>query len=153
MKKEVLNYVIKETNALINAGSTCKEAKEAAEKWLKAVGTPDEAAETERYLKELEEDIEGIDDLIAFASSPLAVRIFGEEKAKGFLAHAKELKKTERNIVIAPPAPPARISYRRNPNFSVKSGYKPINGLFSCLTAKICPLDFKGNQAGFYMFN
>ena len=40
MKKEVLNYVIKETNALINAGSTCKEAKEAAEKWLKAVGTP-----------------------------------------------------------------------------------------------------------------
>ena len=92
MKKEVLNYVIKETNALINAGSTCKEAKEAAEKWLKAVGTPYEAAETERYLKELEEDIEGIGDLIAFASSPLAVRIFGEEKAKEFLAHAKELK-------------------------------------------------------------
>ena len=79
MKKEVLNYVINETNALINAGPCCKEAKEAAEKWLKAVGTPDEAAETERYLKELEEDI--------------AVRIFGEEKAKGFLAHAKELKK------------------------------------------------------------
>lgn len=93
MKKEVLNYVINETNALINAGSCCKEAKEAAEKWLKAVGTPDEAAETERYIKELEEDIEGIDDLIAFASSPLAVRIFGEEKAKEFLAHAKELKK------------------------------------------------------------
>ena len=93
MKKEALNYVINETNALISAGPCCKEAKEAAEKWLKAVGTPDEAAETERYLKELEEDIEGIDDLIAFASSPLAVRIFGEEKAKGFLAHAKELKK------------------------------------------------------------
>lgn len=28
MKKEVLNYVIKETNALINAGSTCKRIKE-----------------------------------------------------------------------------------------------------------------------------
>ena len=92
MKKEVLDYVINETNALINAGSTCKEAKEAAEKWLKAVGTPDEAAETERYIKELEEDIEGIDDLVAFASSPLAVQIFGEEKAKAFLAHAEELK-------------------------------------------------------------
>ena len=34
MKKEVLDYVINETNALINAGSTCKESKEAAEKWL-----------------------------------------------------------------------------------------------------------------------
>lgn len=92
IKKEVLDYVVKETNALINAGSTCKEAKEAAEKWLKAVGTENEAAETERYIKELEEDIEGIDDLIAFASSPLAVKIFGEEKAKAFLAHAEELK-------------------------------------------------------------
>ena len=94
IKKEVLDYVVKETNALINAGSCCKEAKEAAEKWLKAIGTPDEAAETERYIKELEEDIEGIDDLVAFASSPLATQIFGEEKAKAFLAHAEELKKS-----------------------------------------------------------
>ena len=94
MKKEVLNYVIKETNALINAGSCCKEAKEAAEKWLKAVGTPDEAAETERYIKELEEDIEPIDDLVAFANSPLCEQLFGKDRAEGFRAHARELKES-----------------------------------------------------------
>lgn len=94
MDKNTLDYVIEQTHALIAAPTCCKEAREAAEKWLKAVGTPDEKAETERFVKELKEDIEGIDDLLKFTSSPLAVQIFGEEKAKGLLYHAEELKKS-----------------------------------------------------------
>lgn len=92
MNKETLNFVIEKTNALINSGSVCKEAKAAAENWLKAVGTPDEKAETEKYLKELEEDIEPIDDLIAFLNTPLAAKLMGEDGAKNFLAHAEQRK-------------------------------------------------------------
>lgn len=94
MDKKTLDYVTEQTNALIASSSCCKEAREAAENWLKAVGTENEKEKTAKYIKELEEDIEGIDGLLGFASSPLAVQIFGEEKAKDFLAHAEELKKS-----------------------------------------------------------
>ena len=93
MDKKTLDYVIEQTDALIASPTCCKEAREAAEKWLKAVGTANEKEETVKYIKELE-DIEGIDELIEFASSPLAVKLFGEEKAKSFSAHAEDLKKS-----------------------------------------------------------
>ena len=83
--------VIAEVKALIAAPSCCAEAKAAAERWLAAVGTDNEAEETKKLIAELEEDIEPIDDLIAFASSPKCKEFFGD-KAEGFLAHAKELK-------------------------------------------------------------
>lgn len=92
MNENVKNYVIEQTRALINAGSVCKEAKAAAEKWLEAVGTPDEKAETENYIKELKEDIETIDELLAFVHSPLCVQLFGD-KAQAFIDHAEQLKK------------------------------------------------------------
>lgn len=83
--------IIAEVKNLIAAPSCCAEAKAAAEKWLAAVGTDNEAEETKNLVAELEEDIEPIDDLLAFASSPVCADIFGD-KAAGFLAHAKELK-------------------------------------------------------------
>ncbi len=92
MTEEIKNYVIEQTHALINAGSVCKEAKTVAEKWLSALGTPDEKAETERYLQELKEDLETIDELLAFVHSPLCEQIFGD-KAQGFIDHAEQLKK------------------------------------------------------------
>ncbi len=92
MNKEVLEYVKEQSNALLTAHSACPEVKEAARKWLEAVGTENEKAETIAYLKELEEDIEPIDGLLAFASSPVAEKVFGKEGAEKFLEHAKELK-------------------------------------------------------------
>ena len=92
MDKEVLNYVIEKTHALINSGSVCKEAKEAAEKWLAAVGTENEKDETAAYIKELEEDIEPIDKLLEFLTSPLAAQYMGKEQAENFLAHTIERK-------------------------------------------------------------
>lgn len=94
MNKEILEKVISETNALIAAGSVCKEAKEAAESFLKSVGTSAEKEETAKYIKELEEDIEPIDDLVAFANSPLCEQLFGKDRAEGFRAHARELKES-----------------------------------------------------------
>jgi len=92
MTKELIDYVSEKTRDLMAAPSCCPEAKAAAQAWLDAVGTDNEKAETMKYLAELEEDITPIDGLLAFASSKEAAEIFGEEGAKGFLAHAQELK-------------------------------------------------------------
>lgn len=92
MKQETLNFVKEQTTALIAAPSCSAEAKAAAEKWLAAVGTADEAEATKAYVAELEADIMPIDGLIAFAGSDAGVGVFGAELAKNILAHAEEIK-------------------------------------------------------------
>ena len=92
MKQETLNFVNEQTAALIAAPSCSAEAKAAAEKWLAAVGTADEAEATKAYVAELEADIMPIDGLIAFAGSDAGVGVFGAELAKNILAHAEEIK-------------------------------------------------------------
>ena len=46
MDKQTMEFLTQKTNELINSGSVCKEAKEAAENWLKSVGTETEKEET-----------------------------------------------------------------------------------------------------------
>ena len=92
MKQETLNFVKEQTAALIAAPSCSAEAKAAAEKWLAAVGTAEEAEATKAYVAELEADIMLIDGLIAFAGSDAGVGVFGAELAKNILAHAEEIK-------------------------------------------------------------
>lgn len=92
MTQETLNYVKEQTEALIAAHSCSAEAKAAAEKWLAAVGTAEEAEATKDYIAELEADIMPIDGLIGFAGSEAGVSVFGAELAKNILAHAKEIK-------------------------------------------------------------
>lgn len=92
MKQETLNFVKEQTVALIAAPSCSAEAKAAAEKWLAAVGTAEEAEATKAYVAELEADIMPIDGLIAFAGSDAGVGVFGAELAKNILAHAEEIK-------------------------------------------------------------
>ena len=92
MKQETLNFVKEQTAALIAAPSCSAEAKAAAEKWLAAVGTAEEAEATKAYVAELEADIMPIDGFIAFAGSDAGVGVFGAELAKNILAHAEEIK-------------------------------------------------------------
>ena len=92
MDKKVLDYVIEQTNALIKAPTCSKEAKTAAQSWLKAVGTDHEADETKRYITELEADIMPIDTLISIAGSDAGVKVFGAELANKIAAHAKDIK-------------------------------------------------------------
>lgn len=92
MTEDAKRYAVEKTKELIEAASCCPEAKEAAKKWLAALGTPEERAESERYLAELEEDIEPIDDLLSFAGSEDAVKYFGREAAAEFFSHARQLK-------------------------------------------------------------
>lgn len=91
MNKEVLDYVIEKTHDLMNAFSCSVEAKAAAQSWLDAVGTEQEAEETKKYVEELEADIVTVDNLIRFAESDGGAQVFGAE-AKNVAAHAREIK-------------------------------------------------------------
>ena len=92
MTQETLNYVVEKTKELMAAPSCSQEAKDAAQAWLDAVGTENEAEETKKYIAELEEDIMTLDGLIAFAESEMGAQVFGAEKTKEVAAHAKGIK-------------------------------------------------------------
>jgi hypothetical protein len=94
MEKELDAILLDATKRLLAAPMSCKEAKAAANAYLKSRGTPKEKAQLAAYIKELGEDITGIDDLVAFAGSSYAEKEFGKEGAKAFLAHAKALKES-----------------------------------------------------------
>ena len=64
MNPKVLKELTEKTRALIDAPTCSSETKEAAKRWLDAVGTDAEAEETKKYIAELEEDIMPIDTLI-----------------------------------------------------------------------------------------
>ena len=93
MKKEILDYVVEKSKDLIDAASCSKEAKDAAQAWLNAVGTAGESEETKAYLAELEEDIVTVDGLFAFAQSEAGAQVFGgAEAAKKVAEHAQAIK-------------------------------------------------------------
>ena len=93
MKKEVMDYVVGKTHELMEAPSCSKEAKDAAQAWLDAVGTEKEAEETKKYIEELEADIMPVDNLIAFAESDMGAKAFGgAEAAKGVAQYGKSIK-------------------------------------------------------------
>ena len=92
MNKEVAIYVTEKTQELINAPTCSPETKASAKAWLDAVGTDAEAAETAKYIQELEADIMPIDGLIGFAESEMGAQVFGADKAKEVAAHARDIK-------------------------------------------------------------
>lgn len=92
MDKKVLDYVVKKSHELMNAPTCSKETKEAAKAWLHAVGTKKEKEMTKSYIAELEEDIMPIDTLIDFAQSEGGLQVFGFDKAKEVVKHAREIK-------------------------------------------------------------
>lgn len=92
MDKEILSYIVKKTNELINCETCSNEAKTAAQSWLDSVGTENEVMETKKYINELEADIMQIDILINFAKSEESIKYFGEDTAKNIAQHAEEIK-------------------------------------------------------------
>ncbi len=92
MEKAVLDFVVEKTRALMEAPTCSSETKAAAAAWLDAVGTDREKAETESYIKELEEDIMPVEQLIAFAESEGGQQYFGADTAKGIAIHGREIQ-------------------------------------------------------------
>ncbi|MCI8416304.1 MAG: molecular chaperone Hsp90 [Lachnospiraceae bacterium] len=85
-------YVVEKVKEMMAAASCCKEAREAAQSWLAAIGTDREAELAKALVAELEEDLMSIDGLIAFADSEAGAQVFGAEKAKAVAAHGREIK-------------------------------------------------------------
>lgn len=92
MDQKVLDYVVEKTKEMMNASSCSSETKAAAKAWLDAVGTDAQAAETKKYIAELEADIMPVDQLISFAESAAGAQVFGPDLAKDVAAHGKEIK-------------------------------------------------------------
>lgn len=90
MTNETKQSLIEQAKALLNAASSCAEAKEAAQNYIDAVGTSDESNALARLVAEAKEDITTAENLLAFAKSDAAKAAFGDNAA-GFLAHAEEL--------------------------------------------------------------
>ena len=89
MDKQTLNDKIKQLAA---AYSCCPELKAAVQAYFDAAGTVDEKIATQNLIAEIEDDIQTVDGLVAFAHSQHAVEIFGADGQKKFAAHADELK-------------------------------------------------------------
>ena len=92
MDAKLKEMIVEKTKELIEAPTCSAETKEEAMRWLDSVDTDSEKSETESYIKELEEDIMPIDQLIAFAGSDAGKDYFGAEEAAGIEAHGKEIK-------------------------------------------------------------
>ena len=93
--QEVIREALAEkTRKLIAIDWTYAPLKEAAQKWLDTMEDGEANKEaTKAYVAALEEGLETVDDLYAFAASPAAKEHFGDG-AEAFLAHAKELKES-----------------------------------------------------------
>ena len=92
MYKRALDFIVEKSHELINSPTCCKEAKYAAQSWLDSLGTANEAAETRKFIEELEADIMPIDNLIGFAGSEEGSKYFGTETAENIVIHAKQIK-------------------------------------------------------------
>ncbi|MDO4573372.1 MAG: molecular chaperone Hsp90 [Clostridia bacterium] len=92
MEQTARDFVVGKTHELIGAATCCSELRAAAQRWLDALGTETEAAETKAYMDELAEDIVTIDGLIDFAQSAEGKAYFGADTAAGIAAHAAEIK-------------------------------------------------------------
>ena len=87
-KSEVLVKV----KELIAAQSCYSELKTIAQEYLAAVGTANEKAVGKKLIAELEEDVETIDQVMAFLNSEKAVEILGKETAAAMLEQGKKVK-------------------------------------------------------------
>lgn len=93
MDKATQEFVVTKTKELLNAPETCQEAKDAANAYLKALGTPAEKDEAKKFIAEMEADITSIDGLIQFASSDMGKSVFGgPAEAQKVVDQAKKLK-------------------------------------------------------------
>ena len=92
MDQNVLDQIVAKTRELMDAPTCSGETKEAAQKWLDAVGTGAQKAQTKAYIEELEADIMPIDNLIVFAGSEAGAAYFGAEKAAQIVEHAEQIK-------------------------------------------------------------
>ncbi len=88
---EKRDLVIENVKAVIAAPSCCPELKEAAQHYLNALNTAKEKKAGQKLVAELEEDVQDIETVLAFFSSPAGVKAFGAEPAAALTKQAKKV--------------------------------------------------------------
>ena len=88
--------------AVLDAQSACPEFKQAAQNLIDSIGTEKEEEAGKILLAEAEEDINSIDDTIAFFESEMAAKIFGAEIAADKLEGAKQAKANGEKVCPCP---------------------------------------------------
>lgn len=82
------NEILEKVKELIAAPSCNPNLKSIAEKYLKS----QDKTNAEALVKSLEENVNTIDDTIAFADSDMGRKLFGAETAADMVKHGMELK-------------------------------------------------------------
>jgi hypothetical protein len=82
--------------------SSCPELKAVCTEWLKAVGTDRQQEMNAKLLKEAEEDINTLDDVIPFFESDAGRKAFGEKTAAQLAQNAHELKAEGKKYCFCP---------------------------------------------------
>lgn len=85
--------LIEKIKAMGASPSCCPELKLAVEDYLRDLGTTEEKFTAEKLIEEIQADVVLTDQLIIFAHSNNAIKMFGAENAKKFAANADELKR------------------------------------------------------------
>ena len=88
---EKRDLVIENVKAVIAAPSCCPELKEAAQHYLNALNTAKEKKAGQKLVAELEEDVQDIETVLTFFSSPAGVKAFGAEPAAALTKQAKKV--------------------------------------------------------------
>ena len=89
MDKEKMKRKVRE---LIEFPMCCAPVKTAAEGWLSAAGGDGEKDAAKALVAALEAEVCTIDETLAFAESPKAKELLGEETARGFAEQARKTK-------------------------------------------------------------
>lgn len=87
------DFIVEKVKEVLAAPSCCPELKDAAQKYLAALDTADEKAAGKILIAELEEDVQSIDDTLAFFCSDAAKEIFGAETAANMAETREKLKR------------------------------------------------------------
>ena len=106
MNKEILEAVTGEVRELLEAGSCCKEAKDAAQAWLDAVGTDKESEQAKKLVAELEED------RLRLRAPTWARRCLARKKRKSCSSMRKASRRRAQNIATVRRAPLAKRFWR-----------------------------------------
>lgn len=99
--------VIAKVNELIAAPTVCAPVKAAAEEYVKA----QDKASADALVKALEENVNTIDEVIAFAGSEMGKKIFGEERAASMVKQGNEVKAAGGKYCFCPACQAGSVIY------------------------------------------
>lgn len=85
-------FIEAKVKEIIMAPSCCAELKAVGEAYLAALHTPAEKEAGIRLLKELQEDVQDIDSVLALFTSEEGKKLFGAETASQLAETAKKVK-------------------------------------------------------------